>query len=199
MQSSLAEANHFPSGLKARLLTAWVWPCKTNTNTALDFHWTFTKLNFILKYIINPGKSCLQSIFSYLGCQNVSLLNSHLHTVYRNPSTSTHSALTLYLNTYPFLRTSQIWWRGNRFRCSIKKKDRSNLLWIKDTRITHTYIYSTLMFVSMELEARKSPNGWKPRLVMLALCPIRVLKTEENKSSRSHDTQKTGINANKKH
>lgn len=39
----------------------------------------------------------------------------------------------------------------------------------------------TLMFVSMELEARKSPKGWKPRLVMLALCPIRVLKTEHRK------------------
>lgn len=37
------------------------------------------------------------------------------------------------------------------------------------------------MFVSMELEARKSPKGWKPRLVMLALCPIRVLKTEHRK------------------
>lgn len=46
----------------------------------------------------------------------------------------------------------------------------------------------TLMFVSMEPEARKSPNGWKARQVMLALCPIRVLKTGEDRKHQSHRT-----------
>lgn len=62
---------------------------------------------------------------------------------------------------------------------------RSPKVWISVV-LTKTDINTlTLMFVSMELEARKSPNGWKPRLVMLALCPIRVLKTKEDKKQQS--------------
>lgn len=40
------------------------------------------------------------------------------------------------------------------------------------------------MTVSMELDARKSPKGWKPRLVIFDLCPIRVLKTVNGKQQR---------------
>lgn len=42
------------------------------------------------------------------------------------------------------------------------------------------------MLVSMELEAMKFPSGWKPRPVTLALCPIRVRRTEDRKQQNQN-------------
>ena len=40
------------------------------------------------------------------------------------------------------------------------------------------------MFVSIEPEAKYSPNGWKSRLVMLALCPESERRTERNRTTQ---------------
>ena len=45
------------------------------------------------------------------------------------------------------------------------------------TNTSKVLVRQTFILVSTDPEARYSPNGWKSRLQMLALCPIRVRKT----------------------
>ena len=49
------------------------------------------------------------------------------------------------------------------------------------------------MFVSIEPEAKYSANGWKSRLVILALCPERERRTERNHTTKLFYTTGTTI------